>query len=232
MFLIKLPNWEEGKNAVVEHNSCGELSPEQWHRYLTLQQEASEALFHALALRWRQLEEENAPLRTVLSGKMCSMEEDFYDRLIQQELYGMGREFFEAAAHRVAVREISCRDWWRMVPSADSGNGGQGKTGGNHHPDTGEPGLPKNVKKIWRRKIKAVPDEKSPGQLKKTTLYWIKSEERSGTRVCSSSKVGWAKAIPPIHSAPDSSNARAASSIVEPVVITSSTIRMRLPLTS
>lgn len=152
---------------VVEHNGCGELSPEQWHRYLTLQQEASEALFHALALRWRQLEEENAPLRTVLSGKICSMEEDFYDRLIQQELYGMGREFFEAAAHRVAVREISCRDWWRMVPSADSGNGGQGKTGGNHHPDTGEPGLPKNVKKIWRRKIKAVLDEKSPGQLKK-----------------------------------------------------------------
>lgn len=126
ILLIKLPDWEEDRKMVVEYSGWGELSPEQWHRYLPLQREVPDALFHALALRWRQLEEENTSLRAVLSGKLCSVGEDFYDGLIQRELCGMEREFFEAVliARLLGKYPIGVGDGWyhlRIQAMADRG---------------------------------------------------------------------------------------------------------------
>ena len=41
---------------------------------------------HALAARWRTLQAENAPLRAVVDGQLCSVPADFYDTAILEKV--------------------------------------------------------------------------------------------------------------------------------------------------
>lgn len=97
IFTVKLPDWEYyDKQNVIIRNSWGEVSPEEWHRYLTLQRTVSQAFITGCMLRWKVLCEENAPLRIVLNGQLVSAPEDIYDSFIIRELGLLENEFQEA----------------------------------------------------------------------------------------------------------------------------------------
>ena len=50
----------------------------------------------SLANRWRELQQENSPLRAVINGKLVSVSETLYDTLILRELDTLDDEFRES----------------------------------------------------------------------------------------------------------------------------------------
>lgn len=97
IYLVELPNWEMGENGkVIQKSGWGELSVEEWGRYVPLQKEVPNNFIRACANIWKQLQEENAPLRVSISGRLVSVTEDFYDSFIIRELEKEEEVFHEA----------------------------------------------------------------------------------------------------------------------------------------
>lgn len=97
IYAVKLPEWEYSTdNTLCTHIGWGELSPEEWGKYLPLQREVKPALLNACAMRWKQLQQENAPLRIYLNGKLQSASENIYDSFILREVDEQADEFSEA----------------------------------------------------------------------------------------------------------------------------------------
>lgn len=96
IFLIKQPSWEPGEapDTVVRRDGWDEVEPGQWGHYLHLAERASDALCAALAREWRECK--GFPLRAVISGRLCGVNEDFYDWLILRELTAAPQKFQEA----------------------------------------------------------------------------------------------------------------------------------------
>lgn len=95
--MVRLPRWEERPDGVlVERLGWGDVTPREWSRFLSLEQPASSIRLRAAANRWRELQEENAPLRAVVNGRLTSVAEDFYDPFLRRELARMPEEFREA----------------------------------------------------------------------------------------------------------------------------------------
>lgn len=93
---VKLPEWEiEGEN-VVRKSGWGEVSPEEWHPYLKLQQSLPTALIKGHGYSWQTLQGENAPLRAVLNGQLVSVPETLYDDFILRVIAAEQDEFREA----------------------------------------------------------------------------------------------------------------------------------------
>lgn len=98
VFLVKLPPWETGGDGTVTvRNSWGEAEPSAWGRALSRQEPVSPALLAACAGRWRQLQEENAPLRISLNGRLQSAPTDLYDSFLLRELAAQPETFSMAA---------------------------------------------------------------------------------------------------------------------------------------
>lgn len=84
---VKLPAFEAREDGTIECKSgWGELSPEEWRRYLPLERPVSRDTLRFCAGKWRQLQQENAPLRAVLNGRLMSVSSDFYDGFIRREI--------------------------------------------------------------------------------------------------------------------------------------------------
>ena len=94
IYLVKLPNWEYGKeNAVISRNGWGEIAPSEWGRYISLQEGVRPEFLSSCALKWRQLQKENAHLRVMLNGQLQSVSEDIYDSFILREIAAQKEEF-------------------------------------------------------------------------------------------------------------------------------------------
>ena len=62
IYLVKLPTWEYGKeNTMTSKIAWGEVSPGEWGNYITLQEKANPVFLSACAMKWNQLQNENAP---------------------------------------------------------------------------------------------------------------------------------------------------------------------------
>lgn len=97
IYSVRLPDWEYSRNGTLcTHIGWGEISPEDWKKHLALQQEVKPVLLTACAMRWKQLQKENAPLRIYLNGRLQSAPEDIYDSFILQAVDAQSDEFSEA----------------------------------------------------------------------------------------------------------------------------------------
>ncbi len=95
--LVMLPDFEEHPDGTVTvNNSWGELEPYKWGEMAKYGKRLPKNCIHAMAYEWRRLKEENSPLRAVVSGKILSVREDFYDFLILREIAAQDNEFYEA----------------------------------------------------------------------------------------------------------------------------------------
>ena len=95
VILVQLPDWEIGdENAAM--SGWGGVKPSQWHRYLDFQRAATSAFCKSCATHWQRLQQENAPLRAVLNGRLMSVPETLYDEFITCEIAAEEDEFNEA----------------------------------------------------------------------------------------------------------------------------------------
>ncbi|MEA4954689.1 MAG: DUF3658 domain-containing protein [Pseudoflavonifractor sp.] len=95
--MVKLPDWEtDDAGKIMQKSGWGEVAPEEWHRYLSLETSIPAAFRQGCAFNWQMLQGENAPLRAVLNGQLVSMPEALYDGFILREIAAEGDEFQEA----------------------------------------------------------------------------------------------------------------------------------------
>lgn len=97
ILLVQLPQWEYDEDGNSLHKSgWGEVSPGEWHRYLSLGKTVSETFIQDCANHWRRLQKENTALRAVLNGQLVSLPETIYDGFITREITAEKDEFQEA----------------------------------------------------------------------------------------------------------------------------------------
>lgn len=97
VILVALPDWENDKNGnALTHSGWGSVGLGDWHRHLDLQRVATSSFCDGCASHWKQLQQENAPLRAMLNGRLVSMPETLYDEFIIREIEAEENEFNEA----------------------------------------------------------------------------------------------------------------------------------------
>lgn len=84
IYLVRLPELPD-ENGVI-YAGWGEISPENIKNFLPEQVPLTPQLRQHWEQTWRQLREQNSPLRAVISGKLTSVPEDFYDFLLWRHL--------------------------------------------------------------------------------------------------------------------------------------------------
>lgn len=95
IFAVKLPLWEEDGENIIQKSGWNEVTPKEWNRYLKLQKPISTALIRSYAFCWQILQNEDAPLRAVLNGKLVSVSDTLYDNFILNEIAAECDEFHE-----------------------------------------------------------------------------------------------------------------------------------------
>lgn len=88
---IKLPQNALTKDGAVL-NTWMDVCHTELPDYLPLEQPVSPTLMEACASHWKDLKQENAPLRAVLNGRLVSVPETLYDSFIRQEILRAGNE--------------------------------------------------------------------------------------------------------------------------------------------
>lgn len=112
---VKLPRFEQrDDHTQVERNGWGEVAPEEWYSFLPHERPVPPVQRRFYAHRWRELQEENAPLRAVLNGRLVSAPEDLYDSFIRRELARMADEFREAqlVGNVIGRCQLGISDGW------------------------------------------------------------------------------------------------------------------------
>lgn len=94
---VKLPVWEySGEASITMRTGWGEIGPGEWGWYLSRQEIIQPAFLSTCAMKWRQLQEENTPLRILLNGHLQSAPADIYDSFILREIAAQPGEFWES----------------------------------------------------------------------------------------------------------------------------------------
>ena len=107
--IVKLPKEEMREDALFEYRGWAEVHPGEWHRFLKYEEVLSDLQIRARVCRWRELQEENMPLRVMVGGRLISMNADAFDHFIRWEIDQAGQEFRQA---------ISFCIWmiWKSLP--------------------------------------------------------------------------------------------------------------------
>lgn len=111
--MIPIPEWAERYDGtIIQYTGWGEVHPEEFGLYLDRAVPLSQSVLRLLAHEWRQLQEENAPLRAYVNGRVMSVGEDFYDHLIRREI---------PAADSIKVAEVIGNVLGRQKPGIGDG---------------------------------------------------------------------------------------------------------------
>jgi len=96
--LVRLPAFlERPDGSIVRYTAWGDVEPYQLGRMALSGEKLSVHIIRMLANRWKQLQQDNSPLRAVLNGRIVSASESLYDSYILQEIAVQNHEFHEAA---------------------------------------------------------------------------------------------------------------------------------------
>ncbi len=96
MCLMPLPDYfQKDDGTIYVCRGWAEIEPEKLGHHLVLRREVSAGFAMMAYMEWEKLRKENAPLRAIVNGKICSVQEDFYDSIIAMELQKQAEEFKE-----------------------------------------------------------------------------------------------------------------------------------------
>lgn len=85
--IVSLPEFELiSENKIVEYSHWGEVDAGKFYQFLPLGKQLSQIEKRIVSDYWRDLMEENAPLRAIINGKIISVPENFYDFIITNNL--------------------------------------------------------------------------------------------------------------------------------------------------
>ena len=113
--IVELPMWETRPDGcIVQYNGWGEVEPYHLGRMASLGKKLPTNYLRSLANRWRELQQENSPLRAVINGKLVSVSETLYDTFILRELDTLDDEFRESVlvGQVLGKNQLGIGDGW------------------------------------------------------------------------------------------------------------------------
>lgn len=81
---IKIPEHFPSKDSFIHLRSTGDLTPELFSQLLPLEQPVLPAERRSRASQWQKLVAENASLRAMVNGQLCSVSANFYDHVLHE----------------------------------------------------------------------------------------------------------------------------------------------------
>lgn len=110
---VKLPEYEVRQdNTIVSYSHWGEVLPERFARYLSLEKKMSKMELKMYAWNWAELQEDNSPLRAVVNGRVLGVPEDFYDFLIWKRITEKPEKEACLIGDIMGNNPIGIGDWW------------------------------------------------------------------------------------------------------------------------
>lgn len=113
--VVLMPAWEENPDGtIVQRTGFAEVSPENWVGFLQFERTAPPLLIAGRQFDWTVLQQQNAGLRAVISGRVMSVPDSFYDFLIDEAICGLNGNFHEAVVigNVLGRSQIGISDAW------------------------------------------------------------------------------------------------------------------------
>ena len=110
--VVKMPEYVTRGNSTVIYQNWGEVAAEEFSGFLPYEKILSTAEIRMYSFLWKQLKEENKPLRATVNGKLVSVPESFYDFLILQRLTVRPIKEARLIGDILGHYPIGIGDWW------------------------------------------------------------------------------------------------------------------------
>lgn len=109
---VKLPGYRVTGNQVISYQNWGEVAAEEFAWFLRYERELPPEELRLYRTMWNELKEENGPLRAVINGRLVSVQEDFYDFLIEKMLPEKPVKEARLIGDLLGHYPLSVGDWW------------------------------------------------------------------------------------------------------------------------
>ena len=86
IYVVECPHYIPGKCKESFLNGWEQCNRNDMTRYISQSRKLTNGEKHIYALRWKELVEENTPLRALIGKKVVGVEEDFYDSFIRKHI--------------------------------------------------------------------------------------------------------------------------------------------------
>ena len=117
---VKLPEWyyAEDSGTMLKWKDWGEVHTQYAGHLAKSARHLPEIFIRGCADAWEKLRQENAPLRAVVSGRVISVPEDFYDHLLYKAVDKLHAEKGEFTAGRLVAAvyhyQLGIPDSWQI----------------------------------------------------------------------------------------------------------------------
>lgn len=109
---VKLPEYIQRGSVIQSFHNWGEVAAEEFAGLLSEERAISREMIRMYAGLWSELQEENRPLRAVVSGRVVSVPESFYDFLIWKMLTKEPVKEARLIGDILGSCPIGIGDWW------------------------------------------------------------------------------------------------------------------------
>lgn len=113
LYAIKLPDHVivEGTKGVL-YKEWEEIHPEKFNDFLVYEREVTAVEIKLIATKWMMIKDQNTMIRAVVNGELQSVNEDFYDYFIEQELVSTPLKMGLLIGNVLGSRMLNISDWW------------------------------------------------------------------------------------------------------------------------
>ena len=109
---VKLPEHIQKGSVIQCFRNWGEVAAEEFAEFLSEERTLTREEIRMYASWWRDLQEDNSPLRAVVSGRVTGVPESFYDFLIWKRLSGEPVKEARLIGDILGNFPIGVGDWW------------------------------------------------------------------------------------------------------------------------
>ena len=110
--IVKLPEYMVRKTSIISYRNWGEVSAEEFAEFLTYESVLTKEEVRMYEQLWKELTEDNSPLRAMINGKVTGVSEDFYDFLIWKRLTRKPIKEARLIGDILGCFQIGMGDWW------------------------------------------------------------------------------------------------------------------------
>lgn len=109
---VRLPEYRCDLHTITSYQSWGEVAAEEFAGFLQDAKSLSREELRLYTLRWKELQQDNSPLRAVVNGRVMGVPEDFYDFLIWREIGQKPEKQARLIGRILGHSQIAVGDWW------------------------------------------------------------------------------------------------------------------------
>lgn len=110
--VVKLPEYGVRTDSITIYSNWGEVAAEEFAAFLPQEKKLSKQELHMNVIRWKNLVEDNSPLRAVVNGKVVGVPENFYDFLIWSAFPKEPIKEARLIGNILGHYQMGIGDWW------------------------------------------------------------------------------------------------------------------------